>query len=361
MRTIADRAGRYPPVSQLQYALERPNDPALSDVRDLLAGIDSLRDVTNTERAETFWRLVQAEIADIGPRDHSQRRVALRAAFLLGDERQANLGRRLARARESGKFGDPAVIGRDRPRQCWTDGVIDLAHAIDNRMAELVADPGSWARFRRRRHSDSPDPPGVVAALPVPADAQPVFVERHIATYVLRRRVIAHATTERVVRAMEHGVSSYIVRTYDPTNGRHPVRVTPLLNCVAGPVRSVPDGRGGDIIEMPMMFAVPLLYGETTFFASRVDHDEGDEAPMVETQVTSHGIAAGGCTMRVQFEGSYVPASAWWFADVIDARRLDKPPEDSGRRLRPSRLGYLEHTFPDVCRPLAKYGLAWEW
>src|SRR3954451_13192286 len=65
--------------------------------------------------------------------------------------------------------------------------------------------------------------------------------------------------------------------------------------------------------------------------------------------------------MRVQFDEVATPGPCGWFADVIDAQRLDKPPEGHHHRLAYTPFGYVEHTFLEVCKPKAKYGIAWEW
>jgi hypothetical protein len=112
-----------------------------------------------------------------------------------------------------------------------------------------------------------------------------------------------------------------------------------------------------------MFFPKPLRASEQCFFATRVVHgrESAEEHPIVEVQVTSHGIAAAGLTMRIQFDPGFYPQAAWWFGDIIDARRLLRPALGDPRRLEVSTFGYLEHTFTGLCRPKAKYGIGWEW
>jgi hypothetical protein len=312
-------------------------------------------------RAEALWEIIQEEIEKVnGDGQHEKPAAALRAAFRMPMEdyrgsEYDTITARLARANDAGFF--LPNVGHEAPNNAWRQGVRRLGRLVEKRLVELERKPTGWLAYQAAP-SPRPDAP-----LPPPPDAQPVFVDRLVATYVMSGRAVRHASTERLLTAREDGVDHYIVRAYSPSAGAHKVKVEAVLNCRAGdPEVFLHRGGGGETREIPMYAPDPLDSGQQWFFASRVNHPEGgDEDPIVEIQVTSHGIAANGLSMRVQFEKGYYPTAAWWFANVPENRQLVKPPDGHRRRLECTRFGFLQHTFTEVCRPLCKYGLAWEW
>jgi hypothetical protein len=319
---------------------------------------EAMRSAPAQVRAEALWEIIQEEIKKVNATGEQPRcAAALHAAFRMPMESYRGseydtIASRLERAREAGAF-EPNT-GQDAPTNAWRQGVRRLGNLVEARLVRLDNNPDDWLAYQGGG-VPKPDEP------PPPQDAQPVFVDRLVATYVMRGRAVAHATTERLLTARAPNVDHYVVRAYSPLPGDHQVQVEPVLNCRSGPI-TVFTRRDSETREVAMYAPQPLHEGQQWFFASRVNHPPGgDEEPIVEIQVTSHGIAANGLSMRVQFEEGFHPASAWWFANVPEHRQLVKPPEGHRRRIDCTPFGFLQHTFTEVCRPLCKYGLGWEW
>jgi len=304
------------------------------------------------QRAIAFRNLLEDEIRGLENGGESPSTAvisALLAGFRIDRDRYEDddlFERRLDHARLKGDFGENAT--QDTANRHWTTGIDLLARNLQGRFSELFADPDRWHGYLRGH-----DPT-------TPADAQPFFIECLVATYNLTGRMVESAVTERVVRAEGAKVDCYIVRATTPFGRRDKVRVRALLNCREGPAKVTLDGRSGEIHEIPIFFPNVLAEGESCFFSTEVTGQFNDD-PIVEVQVTSVGIAAGGLTLRVQFDKGYHPADVWWFADVPDANRLIKPVPGSDNLLRCSSFGYVSHTFDDPCKPKAKYGIAWDW
>jgi hypothetical protein len=356
LRALAAKRG--PSLGKLKYAASRSPDVD-PELRKLMARTDSMSSSSPHARAEALWDIIQEEINTVnGDGQHPKCVAALRAAFRIPMEdyrgsEYDTISTRLERAREAGAF--MPNVGKDAPNNSWRQGVRQLGNLVEERLLQLAQAPEGWLAYQTAA-LPKPDAP-----LPPPPDAQPVFLDRLIATYVMSGRAVRHATTERRVTAREDGVDHYIVRAYSPLPGEHKVQVEAILNCRAGPPE-VFVHRGRETLEIPMYAPEPLRNGQQWVFVSRVDHPEGgDEEPIVEIQVTSHGIAANGLSMRVQFEEGSYPTSAWWFANALEHRQLVKPPDGHRRRINCTRFGFLEHTFTEVCRPLCKYGLGWQW
>lgn len=355
LRALASKRGPSP--GRLASADEYPSD-ADPELRELMQRTESMYGVTARERATALWEIIQEEVAKIVREEDDPRLgAAVQAAFRMPMETYRgreydSVRSRLARAKETGVF-EP-TNGQAAPNRFWRLAVRKLGFAVEKRLVELERHPDGWVIYQTRPDEQSDEPPP-------PQDAQPVFVDRLVATYLMRGRAVRQAITERLVTAREDGVDHYVVRAYSPLAGKHNVLVEALLNCRGGEVESFAR-RGGATHEVPMYAPHALRRGEQWFFASRVGHQQGaDEEPIVEIQVTSHGIAPNGLTMRVQFEDGFHPSSAWWFANVPENRQLVKPADGHRRRIDCSPFGYLEHTFTELCRPLCKYGLGWEW
>lgn len=300
---------------------------------------------TPDQRGEALWALIVDEINRLDPTQYAKSHAALVAAFRLDGPLDRSAGNSIP-----ARIADDLGVTRDSAQNSWSHGVWRLGWRLDSRLREFAEDRDRWLLYT------------AVAPLELSShsDAQHMFVERLVATHIMSGRAIDRSTTERLVTATEDGVDRYIVRATSPSGGPDAAKVVNLLNCQAGNTRLVPDGRGGQIQEVPMIFPNRLLAGEQLFFASEVTSQHNEE-PIVEAQVTSQGIQAGGLTIRIQFDRDNYPRAVWWFGDTIDARRLDKPSDDDEHRLMCTPFGYLEHTFAEVCKPLAKYGIAWEW
>lgn len=352
LRALASKKG--PSLKKLLATIEFADDDD-DELLGLLRRTETFDGATPQVRALALWELIQEEIANFPVSDEDDMRElhALQAAFRLPAQDYAgsagdSIPRRLALAKTAGLFAPRQ--GQDMPQTLWRRAVRKLGYQVENRLEELAHQPEVWAGYRR----DEFPPP--------PHDAQPIVMNRLTATYVMRGRAVHRATTERLVTAQADGVDRYVVRAYSPRPGKHDVQIEALLNCKPGP-RATFAGRGsGETHEVAMYCPKPLKRGEQWFFASQVSHQQGaGEDPVVEIQVTSHGIAAGGLTLRVQFDEGFFPTAVWWFADVPEHRQLAKPPSSDPHRLRCSPFGYVEHTFGAACRPLGRYGLGWEW
>lgn len=356
LRELAAKRG--PSIGKLEYAAVHPAD-AEAELRELMVRTESMVGANPRQRAAALWEIIKEEIKKVD-RDgqHPRYRAALLAAFRIPMEdyrgtEYDTIAKRLEHAKEAGGF-EPNV-GQEAPNNSWRQGARRLGWVVEERLTQLSRDPEGWLAYQTKA-SPKPDDPA-----PPPQDAQPVFVDRLTATYSMKGRTVSYAITERLVTAKADHVDHYIVRAYSPLAGEHKVEVQALLNCQAGPGQKFAS-RGGETHEVPMYAPAPIHSGQQWFFASRVIHQEGaNEEPVVEIQVTSHGIAPNGLTMRVQFEKGCYPLAAWWFANVPDDRQLVKPPDGHRRRLECSEFGFLEHRFTELCRPLSKYGLGWEW
>ena len=107
-----------------------------------------------------------------------------------------------------------------------------------------------------------------------------------------------------------------------------------------------------------------LAKGESWYMATQVVHQDGaNDLPLVGVTVTSHGIARAALTLRIQYEVGSLPDAVWWYADCLDDERWVKPPEGARERLdgKITECGFLEWTYPEMCKPRSKYGIAWEW
>jgi hypothetical protein len=348
--------GRGPNLRRLENAIVDGEDTT-AGLSELVSGTESMPNATPTQRAQALWSIIEEEI-EKRPREDPKCHAALRAAFRIDAEAYRGaeydtIEARLKRAKANGGFGPPGQVGQDAHTRAWGNGVFWLARRVEERLRALARNPLDWQAYLS--HADT-----APLVVPPPPTAQPVRLDQLRATYMMKQRAVDYTIVERLVTAQRDGVDRYIVRAGSPVSRPDRVSISPLLNCRAETVRSVPDGRGGRTHEVAMLFPDSLRFGEQCFFATQVTQQRNED-PIVEIQVTSHGIVAGGLTMRVQFDEGAYPVAAWWFGDCIDAERLDKPPDGHPRRLAWSKYGFLQHTFAEFCKPLAKYGIGWEW
>jgi len=91
----------------------------------------------------------------------------------------------------------------------------------------------------------------------------------------------------------------------------------------------------------------------------------------INVEIDHHGIAAGkrlhgamptsGLTIRVRFDEDDLPDACWWYADVAERERYERPGPGDDRCLTISSQGMVEHTFTEPCQPLANYGVSFGW
>jgi hypothetical protein len=204
--------------------------------------------------------------------------------------------------------------------------------------------------------------------------AQPFVVDRFVTTVFMQGKSAVRRITERVVTAQDDGVESYTAKTFSgrATLGRDYVPVQALWGCQA---ETVQPSRPGDPIITLLKFPQALQRGEQAHFASEAsfepDPQEYDR-DWIDVIVDHHGIVpasscfAGsfplsGLTIRVRFDTSYLPAIAWWYAEVTEEERTRIPKRSEGRLLDID-AGEVSYTFTGlVCQPRESYGIGWEW
>ncbi|MEJ2865977.1 hypothetical protein [Actinomycetospora flava] len=316
-------------------------------------------------QADCLLRVVREEIDNVAD-ERWKEGVALRTVFRASEldepsqsNPEAGIYARLKLANESGEFRRP--VHPDTCLRYWLFGVRNLGRRLDRRLAELQ-EPDAWAPYLGAPDDAGPIAVGEDSAEPPASGAQRVFVKRLVATYGMKGRAVNYAISERTVVALDAGVDRYRVRARSPRRegGADAPVIRARLNCRAGEVQLLPSADGPPTHEVAMIFPQPLKANDEIFFASAVSGQQ-DTTPLVEVQVTSHGIAANGLTLRVQFDREQLPAAAWWFAECLDDYRLVKPPEGDVRRLTWSSLGYVEYTFTRKGKYGHRYGIGWAW
>jgi hypothetical protein len=91
----------------------------------------------------------------------------------------------------------------------------------------------------------------------------------------------------------------------------------------------------------------------------------------IDVDIDHHGIArgelmlggkfpVGGLTIRVRFQEGHLPDAVWWYAEMNERERLDRPPVGDGRLLTISGHD-VQHTFEQHCQPRESYGLSFAW
>jgi hypothetical protein len=145
------------------------------------------------------------------------------------------------------------------------------------------------------------------------------------------------------------------------------VPVRALWGCRAERIPSRP----GDPILTRLWFPRPLQRGEQHFFSSEaVGSNVTTERRAINVEIDHHGIAPGirsgttptnGLTIRIKFDEREIPEAVWFYADVAERERYDRPEPGDDRWITVSPLGEAEHTFTEACQPLANYGLSISW
>ena len=72
-------------------------------------------------------------------------------------------------------------------------------------------------------------------------------------------------------------------------------------------------------------------------------------------------LPVSGLTIRVRFDDGHLPDAVWWYAELNERERYDRPPPGD-RRLLTITGNDVQHTFNEqVCQPRESYGLAFGW
>lgn len=379
------------PFELLTHAMGRPQSRTGKALAPLTTPTGVLGTWALDQRAGAVWLLIQEgiEAPDVGPTRLSRRRRALLAAFRIPDPeiRQpwgSSLRDRFKQLKALTKvFGDPTST---QPMEmAWKRGVGALATYLEGRFRQLTT-AEAWEEYRpgtrdpRMPLTVRPDrwatyfgeSSGSESEFRRPSPkAQPVFVNLFVTTVFMRRRAVFRRITERLVTAREDGVAYYTARGFagkPPRLTYAPVHA--LWGCTAEFVE--PQRRGRPAVTR-LWFPAPLRMGEPVHFASEVvDENITEERHWVDVDVDHHGIARGqlayggrvpisGLTIRVRFDRSDLPEAVWWYAELNENERYDKPPAGDSRLL-PVAGQDVQYTFTDgPCQPRESYGLAFSW
>lgn len=354
----------------LQHALQDLHKPPgitrkAVDLRALVDGVPlSMPPGTGTDdRAQALWRLIRGELELIELPDE---RAALRAALHLdAANRESSIDGRLVFARDRGDFGRQRSgkhHGYDALRRWWGDGVRQLGERVHERLDYLHHHPGAWRQY----FPDITEPKFRKPS----RGAQPVFVELFVTTVFMRGRFVHRRITERLITAQEDGVAFYAARAL-PENANETVGV-PVRAIWGCRAERVPSSPGKPILTL-LRFPAALQRGQRHYFSSEAM--AGDlaktERLAINVEIDHHGIAAGkrlhgamptsGLTIRVRFDEDDLPDACWWYADVAERERYERPGPGDDRCLTISSQGMVEHTFTEPCQPLANYGVSFGW
>lgn len=342
---------------------------------------------SDDELAGAVWRLILegVEAPDVGPTTRSRRRRVLYAAFRIKDPDIADPwgsslhDRFLQLMALTTIFGNPTTC---QPMEdAWRRGVSALASYLEARFRELHS-AEAWEGYRSDAGSKQMRPAGWPHYFgelsesdsqyrPPSAGAQPVFVNLFVTTVFMRQRAVYRRITERLITARERDVEFYTARGFA---GKPPdltyVPVRALWGCTAEFVE--PVVRGGPAVTR-LRFPVPLGKGQSAHFASEVvDENITEQRHWIDVDVDHHGIAPGqvayggrvpvsGLTIRVRFDEGHLPEAVWWYAELNERERYDRPP-DGDLRLLTITGQDVQHTFIDgPCQPREHYGLAFSW
>jgi hypothetical protein len=380
------------PVDLLRHAIERPDSATGRNLFALTAPTMVLDGWTAEQRAHALWQILRESIRDpdVSPTHLSRRRRTLQAAFRLPDPdiREPWGGSLNVRFKQL----MPLVDVFDRPtttqpmESAWKRGVRLLAKHLETRFAGLAREPADWEQYQRDPHGHAGaregrldelqahvDSYGYDAALlrQPSAGAQPIFVDLFVTTVFMKRRAVYRRITERLITAQTDNVEYYTARGFA---GKPPrltyVSVKALWGCTAEFVESRQRGRPA---VTRLWFPTPLRTGQQAHFASEViDENITEERSWIDVDVDHHGIARGallhggrlpisGLTIRVWFDDSDLPEAVWWYAELNENERYDRPPPGDRRHL--SLIGGdVSHTFTDqYCQPREHYGIAFSW
>jgi hypothetical protein len=367
-------------VDLLRYAIERPTSGTGRALAPITEPLAALAGWTPTERAHALWQLIIQGIRDpdVSPTDLSRRRRALQAAFRLRDRDIRGPWGASLTARFKQLMVLREVFNRPTTTQpmetAWRDGVRLLAAHLEDRLRAL-AETGGWEQYRpASAEGDAGIDPlnmkGAIYRRPSKG-AQPVFLNLFITTVFMKRRAVYRRITERLLTAQEDGVEYYTARGF----AGKPPRVTyapvqALWGCRAEYVEPSHPGRPP---VTQLWLPAPLRAGEQAHFASEViDESITEERHWIDVDIDHHGIAPGrllydgrlpvsGLTIRVRFDESELPEAVWWYAELNENERYDRPPPRDPHLL--TITGHdVQYTFMDQpCQPRESYGLAFSW
>lgn len=379
------------PFDLLTHAIDQPQSATASELAPLTRPTAVLEGWTVEERAGAVWLLIRegTQAPEVGPTRLSRRRHALHAALRIPQPQIKEPWRSSLHARFGQLAALTAVFDNPTTTQpmelAWKRGVHALATHLEGRFRELTT-AEAWEEYRPgvqdlRMLSDGRlegwenyfgESTGYESEFRQPsAGAQPIFVNLFVTTVFMKRRAVYRRITERLVTARENGVAYYTARGFA---GKPPrltyVPVVALWGCTADYVESVRRGRPA---VTRLWFPAPLRKGEHAYFASEVvDENITEERQWVDVDIDHHGIARGqlayggrvpvsGLTIRVRFDEGFLPEAVWWYAELNESERYDRPPEGD-RRLLTITGRDVQHTFTDhPCQPRESYGLGFSW
>lgn len=308
-----------------------------------------------------MWRLVQDEVRRIEYRD--ERSAVTAALHLDSTNHAASIDKRLSFARDRGDFGTQPSgkqHGYDALRHWWGAGVRLLGHAVDERLDYLHDHPAEWHEYFNDTTQTRYRTPS--------KGAQPVFADLFVTTVYMKGRFVHRRLTERLITAQKDNVRYYMARALpEATDASISVPVRALWGCRAERVPSRP----GEPILTRLVFPTPLRRGQQHYFSSEATTGDVDsERRAINVEIDHYGIAPGqrsetmplgGLTIRIRFDTAELPDAVWWYANIAERERHDRPLPGDDRYIKVTRLGEAEHTFMEACQPLANYGISIAW
>ncbi|GAA1854272.1 hypothetical protein GCM10009687_21420 [Asanoa iriomotensis] len=379
------------PVDLLQHAVERPGSPIGTRLSALTSPTKHLDGWTAAQLAHALWQVIREGIRDpdVSPAHLSRRRRVLQAAFRLPDSDIHEPWGSSLTERFTQLVPLVHVFGRPTTTQpmeaAWKRAVHLLAAHLEGRFAAL-AQPTDWDEYRRVAYPSGVEREGRLDEIQAQVDsfgyneallrepssgAQPIFINLFITTVFMKRRAVYRRITERLITARTDDVAYYTARGFA---GKPPrltyVPVKALWGCDAEFVESSRPGRPA---VTRLWFPKPLRAGEQAHFASEiVDENITEERQWIDVDVDHHGIAKGalvhggrlpisGLTIRVRFDDNDLPEAVWWYAELNESERYDRPPPGH-RRLLSLAGNDVSHTFTDrYGQPRESYGIAFSW
>jgi hypothetical protein len=372
-------------VDQLQHAIDRPQSATGTALAPLTAPTAALDGWTAAERAYAVWDVIREGVRDpdVAPTAFSRRRRALQAAFRLPDSDihepwGSSLTERFKQLKRL-----TAVFNRPTSTQpmemAWKRGVRALAAHMEQRFEELRS-ASEWDHYRpsrayisveRRALSDGLD--DAEANLRGASEgAQPLFIDLFVTTVFMKGKAVSRRITERLVTAQVDGVEYYTASGFTDTAMGMAQRRSYM------PVRAL-WGCRAEVAESPssvtrLWFPSSLRQGEKAHFASEVLFEEYPVADRhwIDVDIDHYGIAKGrllygdrlpisGLTIRIRFDETCLPEAVWWYAELNERERYNRPPAGDHRLLR--LVGNdVQHTFTDrACQPRESYGIGFRW
>ena len=376
------------PVDILRHAIDRPQRQTGSRLAALTAPTEHLADWSADERARAVWHIILEGVRDpdVSPTPQSRRGRVLRAAFRMADpdiheQWRSSLTERFRQLKAlTTVFNEPTTT---QPMEmAWKRGVRDLAGYVERRFNELTkADAWESLKAVKREVGTWPGVPDEAFSddesefRPPSPGAQSVFVDLFVTTVLMRQRAVHRRITERLVKAKSDGVAFYAARGSTVGDGGRAeyVPVQALWGCRAEFVE--PSQPGWPAVTR-LWFPAVLQRGQQAYFASEavfaVDDSHSADRDWINVNIDHHGIARGktahggrlpvaGLTIRVIFDDLCLPESVWWYAELNERERYDRP-EPGDSRLLSLEGNTVQYTFTEYpCQPRENYGLSFSW